>query len=149
MRLQENGGIDLLFHTNTESGKTHDLASDQHVNIAFLDPAGEWASISGTASVVTDRALVRKHYLPHLKAWMGDLGDGVCDGGPEDPRLGVIRVVTHTATYAVVREGEAGRGAQIARGMVTGSPPRVERLREIGVLEVGVWRESQRLVEGK
>ena len=30
-------GIDLLFHTNTESGKTDELVGDPHVNVAFLN----------------------------------------------------------------------------------------------------------------
>jgi general stress protein 26 len=89
---QETGGIDLLFHTNTESGKTDDLAADPHINIAFLDSFGQWASISGTSEIVTDRALVKKHYTAALKAWVGDLGDGKHDGSAQDPRIGIIRV---------------------------------------------------------
>ncbi|KAF4620197.1 hypothetical protein G7Y89_g14625 [Cudoniella acicularis] len=38
---QENGGIDLLFHTNTESGKTDDISSDPHINMPFLNSSGE------------------------------------------------------------------------------------------------------------
>ncbi|RAL66658.1 hypothetical protein DID88_006343 [Monilinia fructigena] len=30
---KENGGTTLLFHTNTESGKTDDLSTDSHTNI--------------------------------------------------------------------------------------------------------------------
>ncbi|CAL3965563.1 unnamed protein product, partial [Diplocarpon coronariae] len=40
----EAGGIDLIFHTNTESGKTNDIDSDAHINISFLNSSGEWAS---------------------------------------------------------------------------------------------------------
>jgi general stress protein 26 len=85
---QEGHGFDLLFHTNTESGKTDDLKEHKSVNIGFINSSGEWASISGHASIETDREVVRKHYSPALKAWIGDLGDGKHDGGPEDPRIG-------------------------------------------------------------
>lgn len=37
--------------------------------------------------------MVRNQYSPALKAWLGDLGDGKHDGGPEDPRISVIKVV--------------------------------------------------------
>lgn len=53
---------------------------------------GEWASISGEASIVTDRVAVRKWYNPLLKGWLGDLKDGVHDGGPEDPRIGIMNI---------------------------------------------------------
>jgi general stress protein 26 len=46
---------------------------------------GEWVSISGKADLSNDRSLVHKYYSPTLKAWLGDLGDGTHDGGPNDP----------------------------------------------------------------
>ncbi|KAL8954333.1 MAG: hypothetical protein Q9183_007188 [Haloplaca sp. 2 TL-2023] len=132
LAAKEGGGVDLLFHTNTESGKTDDLKSDPKINMAFLDGEGQWASISGEASIITDRDVVRKYYSPTLKAWMGDLEDGKHDGGPEDPRIGVIKIEAKTATYAVSSRSMLGRGAQIAKGTVTGQAPDVNKLREIG-----------------
>jgi len=75
LAAQETGGIDLIFHTNTESGKTSDIDSDSHINIAFLNSSGEWASVSGKAAILTDRSVVKKYYSSALKAWLGDLGD--------------------------------------------------------------------------
>lgn len=62
---------------------------------------------------------------------MGDLEDGKHDGGPEDPRIGVIKVVAKTATYAIASGTMFGRGAEIAKGVITGSAPKVNKLREI------------------
>ena len=128
---QESGGIDLLFHTNTESGKTDDIHSNPAVNIAFLNSTGEWASISGTATVITDRNVVRKYYSAGLKGWVGDLGDGVHNGGPEDPRIGVIKVVSKTVTYATAIGTSVGRGIEFVKGAVTGETPQIQKLREI------------------
>jgi len=58
----------LLFHANSKSGKTDGLASDPDINLSFLIPFGEWASISGKASVETDRDIVKIFYSPALKA---------------------------------------------------------------------------------
>jgi general stress protein 26 len=140
--VQETGDIDLLFHTNTESGKTDDLSTDPHVNMSFLNSSGEWASISGSASIETDRELVRKHYSSALKAWVGDLGDGKHDGGPDDPRIGIIRVRMATATYALSGKNVLGRVAEVAQGAVTGKPASVNKLREISALEVEQWRTT-------
>ena len=63
---------------------------------------------------------------------MGDLEDGKHDGGPEDPRIGVIKIEAKTATYAISSRSMLGRGAQIAKGTVTGKAPDVNKLREIG-----------------
>merc|ERR1711964_339883 len=41
LAARETGGIDLIFHTNTESGKTNDIDSDSHINISFLNSSGE------------------------------------------------------------------------------------------------------------
>jgi general stress protein 26 len=139
---KESGGIDLLFHTNTESAKTDELQDDSHVNISFLNSSGEWASISGTATVQTDRELVKKHYNPILKTWLGDLGDGKHDGSENDPRIGVIRVKTVTATYAIVAKNFISRAAEMAQGAVTGKPAAVNNLREISEAEITQWRSS-------
>ena len=131
MQPQESNGIDLLFHTNTESGKTDSLASDPHINIAFLDSSGQWASVAGVASVSTDRSLVHKHYSPALKAWLGDLGDGTHDGGPDDPRIGVIRVKSEAITYGVTGKTVVGRAFDVAKGIATGETPGFMRVRDI------------------
>ncbi|QSZ32790.1 hypothetical protein DSL72_002369 [Monilinia vaccinii-corymbosi] len=144
---KEDGGATLLFHTNTESGKTDDLSTDSHINISFLNSSGEWASVSGLSSIETSRPTIQKYYTPTLKAWLGDLNDGVHDGGPNDPRIGIIRVEARSATYAIVRKGLLARGAELAQGVVTGRPASVNKLREIGEEELQTWRTSQKLVE--
>ncbi|KIW93802.1 uncharacterized protein Z519_05117 [Cladophialophora bantiana CBS 173.52] len=143
LAAQESGGVDFLFHTNTESGKTSDLSSDSHVNISFLaTSSGSWASISGTASIITDRATVKKYYTPTLKTWVGDLGDGVHDGSENDPRIGVIKVKALTATYALPKGTMLGRGVEMVKGAVTGEVANVNELREINEQEMNQWRSS-------
>ena len=99
----------MLFHANSESGKTDDLALDHDINLSFLTPSGEWASIGGKTSVETDRDIVKKFYSPALKAWIGDLGDGKHDGGPDDPRICVIRVKAIAAQYTISKISVVGR----------------------------------------
>ena len=91
---------------------------------------------------MTDRDLVKKHYSPSLKAWLGDLGDGVHDGSANDPRIGIIRVKMVTAHYAIASKNLLGRVAEVAQGAVTGKPASVNKLREISEAEVNNWRTS-------
>lgn len=84
--------------------------------------------------------MVRKYYSQHLKAWIGDLGDGIHDGGPEDPRVCVIKVKALTAQYAISRRTQVGSLVEMAKGVVTGSAPQVHRLRHLDERELGEWR---------
>lgn len=131
-----DGAVDYYFHTNTESGKTDDLEAHPEVNLAFLSASGEWASISGTAKVETDREKVRKFYSPGLKAWLGDLGDGKHDGGPEDPRIGLIHVTGKTAQYAIARRTAVGGAIEYVKGVVTGEAAQVNKLRQLSESEM-------------
>ncbi|KAI0161920.1 hypothetical protein GGR52DRAFT_145447 [Hypoxylon sp. FL1284] len=139
---KEHGGVDQLFFTNTESKKTDELVNDPHVNVSFLDSSGQWASISGTSSIETDRSEIKKYYQPTLKAWLGDLGDGVHDGSENDPRIGIIRVKVVTATYSISDKTFVGFVAEVAKGTVTGQPASVNKLREISENEIQSWRAS-------
>ena len=130
----------MLFHTNTESGKTDDVASNPEVNVSFQNASGEWASVSGSASIVTDRALIEKHYSPVLKAWLGDLGDGVHNGSANDPRIGIIRVRTDTVTYALATKGLIRQAVEVTQSAIQGKPAQVNSLREISEEEVKAWR---------
>ena len=63
--------------------------------------------------------------------WSENLEDGKHDGGPEDPRIGVIKVTAKTATYAIAVKTMMGRAAEIVKGVATGSAPNVNKLREL------------------
>lgn len=92
--------------------------------------------MSGEATIITDRDVVKKHYFPALKGWVGDLGDGKHDGGVEDPRIGIIKVVAKTATYATQSGTVFGRNLEIAKGAITGEVPNVTKLRELSEAEL-------------
>ncbi|KAI2467462.1 hypothetical protein F4781DRAFT_401965 [Annulohypoxylon bovei var. microspora] len=139
---KEGGDIDLTFTTNTESHKTDELKADKHTNISFCDSSGQWASFAGDASIKTDRDTVKKFYSPTLKAWLGDLGDGVHDGSANDPRIGVLKVRTSSVTYAITDKTLAGRMAEVAKGTITGEPAQVNKLREISESEIRQWRAT-------
>jgi len=137
-QFQEHGGIDLIFHTNLFSGKTMDLnIHPKEVNMSFLDPiSGAWASISGTAAVVSDSKSIQKYYSPALKTWLGDLGDGVHDGGPNDPRIGVIKLEAKLATHVASKKGILGRAVDTAKGAIQGNIPEINSIRELSMEEL-------------
>ena len=126
MATQERDGIsDLWFVTDVESHKLDELSFDPHVNLAYFDTRSwEWVSVSGTATISTDRAAIRRLYKSDWKAWFGEL-DSVRDGGPDDPRLALILVDADSVIYMKRDKPAPLVLYEVAKGMITGDRPDV------------------------
>ena len=132
MATQERvSGTDFWFVTDVSSHKLDELASDAHVNLAYYNmKSREYVSIAGTATVTQDRNLIHELYKPDWKAWFGDEG-GDRDGGPDDPRLALVLVEAQSAEYLVTTKSRPVVLFEVAKAMVTGSPPKVGEQRTI------------------
>ena len=137
MQVQERtAGTDLWFMTNLESHKLEELATDPHVNLAFYkDRTREWVSVSGTAIISRDKRLIHELYQADWRAWLGDQG-GERDGGPDDPRIGLILVEAHSVTYLKKDRPMPLVLFNIVKGMVTGQEPKTGDLRELNEREL-------------
>jgi general stress protein 26 len=124
-------GTDLWFVTDVSSSKLDELQSDPHVNLAYYNTKSrEWVSVAGTAQVTQDRNLIKELYKPDWKAWFGDEG-GDMDGGPNDPRLALILVEAHSVEYMVTTKPKPVVLFEVAKGMLTGTPPNVGEQRTL------------------
>ena len=119
-----------------------DLTAQKDLAQEGLSFRQKWEA--GEAKVDTDRAAVKAHYTPALRAWLGDLGDGVRDGGPEDPRIGAVRVRALSVTFSLFSRGVLGRAVEVARGAVTGETPGFTKIYELGDKEIQQWREANK-----
>ena len=134
-------GSDLWFVTDIESHKLDELDFDPQVNLAYYkDRTREWVSVSGTAAVTRDRQAIRELYRKDWKAWFGDQG-GERDGGPDDPRLALISVDVESVVYLTVDKPKPLVLFEVAKGMVTGSPPDVGTQRKVSGEELDRGRE--------
>ena len=134
---RRTAGADLWFMTNAESEKFEELAIDPHVNVAYYrDRTREWVSVSGHAILSKDRDLIDSLYKPDWKAWLGDEGDGKRDGGHHDPRIALILVEAESVVYSKNNRSMPLALFQVVKAMVTGEPPKVADLREIGADEL-------------
>lgn len=83
---------DLWFFSGRASSKIRSIEKDQHVNVAFSSPNdNRYVSVSGRASIVTDRAKMEELWNPMYKMWFQD--------GLEDPDLTLVRVRVESAEY--------------------------------------------------
>jgi general stress protein 26 len=139
-------GTDLWFMTNIESEKFEELAKDPHVNHSFYkDRTREWVSVSGRAILSRDRDLIDSLYKPDWKAWLGDTGDGKRDGGPHDPRIGLILVEADSVVYSKSDRPAPIVLFQVVKSMITGTPPKVADLRELSRSELQAPRNREEL----
>lgn len=108
MRLQHRSNMDFWFITSKDARKVDDLHHSHQVNLAFLDVSkGQWVSVSGTANVIRDVEKNKELYSEDLKTWFVDLRDNLHDGGPEDPRMLLVRVRANTIQYAFHSETQS------------------------------------------
>ena len=137
MQVQRRtAGTDLWFVTNVESEKLEELATDPHVNLGFYkDRTREWVSVSGTAVITKDKRLIHDLYQPDWRAWFGDEG-GERDGGPDDPRLALILVEAHSVHYSKSNRPMPLVLFEVAKGIVTGQPPKVADERSLSQSEI-------------
>ena len=124
---------DLWFMTNAESEKFEEIAKDPHVNASYYrDRTREWVSVSGRAILSKDRDLIDSLYKPDWKIWLGDTGDGKRDGGPHDPRIALILVEAESVTYSKKDRPTPVVLFNLVKSYVTGQPPKVADVRELG-----------------
>ena len=127
---------DLWFVTDIESNKLDELEFDPQVNLAYYkDRTREWVSVSGTAAVTQDRELIHELYQKDWKAYFGDEG-GERDGGPDDPRLALILVEVQSVTFLKVDKPRPLVLFEVAKAIVTGTPPRIGTQRELTGKEI-------------
>ena len=129
-------GSDLWFVTDVESNKLDELQFDPHVNLTYYkDRTREWVSVSGTAKISQDRRAIHKLYQKDWRAWFGDEG-GERNGGPDDPRLALVVVDIQSVVYLKVDKPQPVVLFEVARAMVTGTPPNLGEQRQLSGEEI-------------
>ena len=122
---KRTAGTDLWFVTNWFETKLDEIALDPHVNVSYYkDRTREWVSVSGIAIITRDKDLVHGLYKPDWKAWFPDEG-GKNKGDPDDPRITLILVEAHTVTYSKKDRPTPLVLFEIAKAIVTRTPPKV------------------------
>ena len=103
---------ELWFFTYGNTPKVRDIELNHHVNVSYADPGNQrYVSVTGTASVVRDRAKFEKFWSPVLKAWFPE--------GIDTPDLALICVDVQDAEYWE-SDGKIASLLNMAKALVTG-----------------------------
>ncbi len=106
----------LWFFMSRRSEAVADLRVDPTVNVVYADPdADSYISVSGTASVVEDRAKKQQLWSRQSEAWF--------PGGVDDPDLALVRVQITHANYWDVKASKIVQLYEMAKAAVTHQPP--------------------------
>lgn len=120
---KRRAGIDMWFVTTAFDEKVTEIMQRPEVNVSYVNSGSrDWVSVSGTATVNKDRALIRELYQPDWKAWFPDEG-GEKNGGPDDPRIALIDVDAHRVTYFRNTDSKPVAMFKVLRAMATGNAP--------------------------
>jgi len=106
----------VWFFTPDPSPKTDEIAGDPHVNVAYADGASH-VSLSGTATVTRDAALIDRFWNPWAESWF--------DGGRDDPSVALLEVSADSVEFWHVDKPAVLRAFEVAKGLVTGKAPDV------------------------
>ncbi|HEY3452714.1 MAG TPA: pyridoxamine 5'-phosphate oxidase family protein [Myxococcales bacterium] len=103
----------LWFATAEGTAKVADLEADPHCGVAFHDGGrgATYVSVSGEATLVRDREVVRRLWSPTWKPWFPD--------GPEQKDLVLIHVRPEHAEFVHPHTGKLQVLFTMARRLVT------------------------------
>ncbi len=106
----------LWFFTSRTSPPALAVTTNATVGLQYVDTGSDvYVSLSGDASLETDRVRMQGLWSPMVKAWFPQ--------GLDDPDLVLLRVDVHKAEYWDVKESKPVQLFKMARAAITGKPP--------------------------
>lgn len=103
----------LWFLTAVNSEKVREIANNSRVNVVYANSAASsYLSVTGTATIVDDRARVKEFWNPFMRAWFDS---------PEDPDIRLLHVVVDEAEYWDTPGGRIAALISLAKGAITGN----------------------------
>ncbi len=101
----------LWFYTRRSAEKVFETQADQDVCISFSDQEeGVYVSLSGTARLNDDRALIDKYWNSFVAAWFPD--------GKDDPDLTLMEIKVEFGEHWKARESKVFQLYEVAKANV-------------------------------
>lgn len=106
----------LWFFTMKSSHKVAEVDSDHRVGVTFADGGKQdYVSLSGTARLTTDKALLNEHWSEPMRTWFPK--------GLDDPEIALLKVSVETAEYWDAPNSTVLHAYGYVKSVVTGEPP--------------------------
>jgi general stress protein 26 len=106
---------DLWFFTYGSSHKVEEIGRVSKVNASFADiDAQQYASLTGRAEVVRDRAKIKELWKPELRAWFPE--------GVETPDIALLKVTVERAEYWDGSQSIVAHAVSFVTSLIKGEP---------------------------
>ena len=106
---------DLWFFTYGSSHKVDEVGRVPKVNASFADVDDQlYASLTGQAEVVRDRAKIEELWKPQLRAWFPE--------GVDTPDIALLKVTVGRAEYWDSSQSWVAHAVGLVSSLVTGEP---------------------------
>lgn len=103
----------VWFFTDINSNKIANIISNNQVNFSFANQTvNEYVSLTGTAEIVTDPAIIDEKWQFYMKAWWPEGKDG--------DRLRLIKVEPELVEYWDGSSNKAVQAYDVVKALVTG-----------------------------
>ncbi|KAK4696197.1 hypothetical protein P7C71_g1680, partial [Lecanoromycetidae sp. Uapishka_2] len=122
MAVAKRVGPDFLFLANKHSNKFTDIANNKQAQVTFQNSSSQdWVSVTGIVeTAANDDPRIKELYSKGTAAWFGDLGDGVHNATPDDPRMALIEVKAKYISYWKSTVSSLGFIKEVAQASLTG-----------------------------
>lgn len=115
----------LWFFTEDPSPKTEEIGRHPDVNVAVASDGDGYLSLSGRASIDRSQVRIDQLWNPFAEAWF--------EGGKDDPRVALLRVDVDTVEVWDIRKPLPLRALEVAKALITKTPPDVGDSRTISL----------------
>jgi len=110
-KIDDDGN--LWFLSSKDSHKNQEIKNDDTVQLLFQgSPHSDFLSLSGKASISTDKKMIKELWEPIVKTWFTE--------GVDDPRITVIKVTPETGYYWDTKHGHVIAFMKMVIGAIRG-----------------------------
>jgi general stress protein 26 len=113
MGTQEMRDGTLWFFLKDDSRKAVEVVRDPRVNVSYVD-SNTWVSVSGTATITHDRAMIDELWNESLNAWFPK--------GKDEPHLALMKVRLDEGEYWDVTSSSMVQLFSYLKSKLTGAP---------------------------
>jgi general stress protein 26 len=107
----------LWFFTRLSSHKVEEVETDQRVGVTYADPDKQnYVSLSGTARLVRDKAVITEHWSEAMRTWFPK--------GTDDPEAALLRVAVTAGEYWDAPSSTMVHAYGYLKARLTGESPR-------------------------
>ena len=107
---------ELFFFTRAAAPKVGEVSEHENVNVSYADAHHQnYVSLSGTATVLHDQALIQEHWSEAMRTWFPK--------GSRDPDIAILKVTVDQAEYWDAPSSTMVYVYGYVKAVTTGKPP--------------------------